>query len=66
MQITKITISDFRAINYAQLAPPVLKVLVGQNNHGETNFFKAIEILKHKKKTPIGKMYAQPGTKSHT
>lgn len=43
MRITKVTIRDFRSIEYAEIAPTEFNVLVGQNNHGKTNFFEAIE-----------------------
>lgn len=43
MKITKITINNFRSIEYAEIIPSAFNVLVGQNNHGKTNFFEAIE-----------------------
>lgn len=43
MQISKITIDNFRSIEHAELCPSAFNVLVGQNNHGKTNFFEAIE-----------------------
>lgn len=43
MRITKITIQNFRSIESAEIAPSEFNVLVGQNNHGKTNFFEAIE-----------------------
>lgn len=43
MRITKITIRNFRSIEFAELSPTLFNVLVGQNNHGKTNFFEAIE-----------------------
>ena len=43
MQISKITIDNFRSIEHAVLSPSAFNVLVGQNNHGKTNFFEAIE-----------------------
>lgn len=43
MRITKITINNFRSIEYAEIAPDSFNVMVGQNNHGKTNFFEAIE-----------------------
>ncbi|GAB1235128.1 ATP-dependent nuclease [Ferrigenium sp. UT5] len=43
MQISKITIDNFRSIEHAELSPSAFNVLVGQNNHGKTNFFEAIE-----------------------
>ncbi|MEI7681098.1 MAG: AAA family ATPase [Betaproteobacteria bacterium] len=43
MKISKITINNFRSIEYAEMIPSAFNVLVGQNNHGKTNFFEAIE-----------------------
>ena len=43
MRITKITINNFRSIEHAEISPTEFNVLVGQNNHGKTNFFEAIE-----------------------
>lgn len=43
MQISKITINNFRSVEHAELSPSAFNVLVGQNNHGKTNFFEAIE-----------------------
>ena len=43
MRITKITIHNFRSIEFAEIEPSEFNVLVGQNNHGKTNFFEAIE-----------------------
>lgn len=43
MRITKITIQNFRSIEYAEVVPSEFNVLVGQNNHGKTNFFEALE-----------------------
>ncbi|WAB90172.1 AAA family ATPase [Pseudomonas citronellolis] len=43
MRITKITIQNFRSIQHAEFTPSVFNVFAGQNNHGKTNFFEAIE-----------------------
>lgn len=43
MLITKITIHNFRSIEFAEIVPNEFNVLVGQNNHGKTNFFEAID-----------------------
>ncbi len=43
MKISRITIDNFRSIERADIAPTAFNVLVGQNNHGKTNFFEAIE-----------------------
>ena len=39
MKISKITIKNFRSIEYAEIIPSAFNVLVGQNNHGKTNFY---------------------------
>lgn len=43
MRISRITIRNFRSIEGAEIEPSPFNVLVGQNNHGKTNFFEAIE-----------------------
>lgn len=43
MQITKLTVRNFRSIQSAELSPSAFNVFVGQNNHGKTNLFEAIE-----------------------
>lgn len=43
MRISKITINNFRSIQFAEVQPTTFNVLVGQNNHGKTNFFEAVE-----------------------
>ena len=43
MRITKLTIKNFRSIESADIVPADFNVFVGQNNHGKTNLFEAIE-----------------------
>lgn len=44
MKISKITIHNFRSIERIEnLSVDLFNVFVGQNNHGKTNFFEAIE-----------------------
>ncbi len=43
MQISKVTIENFRSIKHTVIQPSAFNILVGQNNHGKTNFFEAIE-----------------------
>lgn len=43
MKIQKITIANFRSIKSAQISVDNFNVFVGQNNHGKTNFFEAID-----------------------
>jgi putative ATP-dependent endonuclease of the OLD family len=43
MRIARITVENYRSIKNAQVAPTAFSVFVGQNNHGKTNFFEAIE-----------------------
>lgn len=44
MKISKITIHNFRSIEKIEnLSLDLFNVFVGQNNHGKTNFFEAIE-----------------------
>jgi putative ATP-dependent endonuclease of the OLD family len=42
MKITRIQISNFCSIEKADFNPADFSILVGQNNHGKTNFFEAV------------------------
>jgi len=43
MRIARIRIENFRSIKSADLKLSEFNVFVGQNNHGKTNFFEAVE-----------------------
>ncbi|WP_168926775.1 ATP-dependent nuclease [Nitrincola schmidtii] len=43
MKIKAILIKNFRSIKDVVLTPSKFNILVGQNNHGKSNFFEAIE-----------------------
>jgi len=43
MQISKIIVENFRSIRHAEVTANKFNVFVGQNNHGKTNFFEAID-----------------------
>lgn len=43
MRITRIRIENFRSIEIAEINPSEFNVFVGQNNHGKTNLFEAID-----------------------
>ncbi len=43
MRISKIVIQKFRSISDAEILPSEFSLFVGQNNHGKTNLFEAIE-----------------------
>lgn len=43
MRISKVIIYNFRSIEHAEIVPTEFNVFAGQNNHGKTNFFEAIE-----------------------
>ncbi len=42
MKISKIKVNNFRSIEEVEIIPSNFNVFVGQNNHGKTNFFEAI------------------------
>ncbi|MGA3083073.1 MAG: AAA family ATPase [Terracidiphilus sp.] len=42
MQITKVVIDQFCSVEHAEVFPSMFNVLVGQNNHGKTNVFEAL------------------------
>lgn len=43
MKISKIKLDNFRSIKKAEISPSAFNIFVGQNNHGKTNFFEAID-----------------------
>lgn len=43
MRISKIIAKNYRSIQEVEVYPNKFSVFVGQNNHGKTNFFEAIE-----------------------
>lgn len=42
MKITKVAIRDFKSIEKADIEPTDFNVVIGQNNHGKTNFLDAV------------------------
>jgi len=62
MKITKIEVHNFRSIKHAVITPTNFNVFVGQNNHGKTNFFEAIDWF-YSAKGDVDKMrYGRTGT----
>lgn len=51
MRISKITVENYRSIEFVQIEPSKFSVLVGQNNHGKTNFFEAVQWFYNAKST---------------
>ena len=49
MKISKILVENYRSIEKVEVKPTRFSVFVGQNNHGKTNFFEAIEWFFNKK-----------------
>lgn len=43
MNISKITIKNFRSVKDAEIVPGRFNIFVGQNNHGKTNLFEAMD-----------------------
>jgi len=43
MKITRLIVKNFRSVESADIYPSGLNVFIGQNNHGKTNLFEAIE-----------------------
>lgn len=43
MRVSKITIKNFRSVKEAEVLPDNFNIFVGQNNHGKTNLFEAID-----------------------
>lgn len=43
MHIAKIIINNFRSVKHAKITVDDFNIFVGQNNHGKTNFFEAID-----------------------
>ncbi len=55
MRISKITIENFRSIKHAEITADKFNIFVGQNNHGKTNLFEAIDWF-YSGKGDIGKI----------
>ena len=55
MHISKLTIDHFCSIEHAEAVPTMFNVLVGQNNHGKTNVFAALDWF-YSGKGDIGKL----------
>ena len=43
MRATKITIKNFRSLKDVEIAPDNFNIFIGQNNHGKTNAFEAVQ-----------------------
>lgn len=43
MRVSKICIDNYRSIEHSEIEPSAFSVFVGQNNHGTTNMFEAID-----------------------
>lgn len=43
MKINKITVNNFRSIKCTEITADNFNIFVGQNNHGKTNFFEAVD-----------------------
>lgn len=43
MKISRIIVENYRSIKRVEIEPSKLSIFIGQNNHGKTNFFEAIE-----------------------
>ncbi len=43
MKIQKIVVDNYRSIKKVEVEPSKFSIFIGQNNHGKTNFFEAIE-----------------------
>ncbi len=43
MKISKVIVENYRSLQRVEIDPSRFSVFVGQNNHGKTNFFEAIE-----------------------
>lgn len=43
MKISRIIVENYRSIQKCEVTPSKFSIFVGQNNHGKTNFFEAIE-----------------------
>jgi putative ATP-dependent endonuclease of OLD family len=51
MRISKILVENYRSIEHVQIEPSQFSVMVGQNNHGKTNLFEAIQWFYNAKST---------------
>ncbi len=61
MRISKIIVENYRSIELASIEPSKFCVLVGQNNHGKTNFFEAIDWFYNAKSTSADERFCKQG-----
>lgn len=64
MILTKITVKNYRSIEIADVDPGCFSVFVGQNNHGKTNFFEAIEWFYNSKSSGKDEHFLRDETKN--
>lgn len=64
MRIARITVENFRSIESVSVATIPFSIFVGQNNHGKTNFFEAIDwFFTAKSSSDEERFCKQPGAK---
>ena len=52
MKISRIRVEKFRSLNVVEVDVSRFSIFVGQNNHGKTNFFEAVEWFYNAKSSP--------------
>src|SRR2546426_11865045 len=62
MRIGRVRINNFRSIKSADITPSKFNVSVGQNNHGKTNLFEALDWFYTSTGDPAQIVYGQDAT----
>ena len=62
MRIGRVRINNFRSIKSADITPSEFNVFVGQNNHGKTNLFEALDWFYTGTGDPAQIVYGQDAT----
>src|SRR4051812_15347207 len=57
MKISKILVENYRSIQKIEIDPGKFSVFVGQNNHGKTNLFEAVEWFYNAKSSSIDEKF---------
>lgn len=59
MKISKLIVENYRSIKKVSIEPSKFSVFIGQNNHGKTNFFEAIEWFYNSKSSDIEEYFGK-------
>lgn len=59
MRISKIIVENYRSIQKVEVSLSKFAIFVGQNNHGKTNFFEAVEWFYNAKSSTVDERFGR-------